>query len=153
MDVWTKFEEGGSRCSRVINRKRLGTFNPGDLDLWPSDFKMNILSLLPRMDVLTKFEEGGSRCSRVINRKRLGTFNPGDLDLWPSDFKMNIFPLLPRMDVLTKFEEGRSRLCDMCKAISPLFFKYSILKNMQKINKLQLFVPGLWRDLQRCHQI
>ena len=24
MDVWTKFEEGSSRCSRVIDRKRKG---------------------------------------------------------------------------------------------------------------------------------
>ena len=42
-----------------------GTFNPGDLDLWPRDSKIYRVPLLPRTDVWTKFEEGISRCPRV----------------------------------------------------------------------------------------
>ena len=32
-------------------------FDLGDLDLWPSDPKINMVPLLPRMDVWTKFED------------------------------------------------------------------------------------------------
>ena len=35
-----------------------GTFDPGDLDLWPNDSDINRGSLPPRMDVWIKFEEG-----------------------------------------------------------------------------------------------
>ena len=48
------------------------TFDPGDLDLWHSDPKINRVLLLPRASVWTKFEEGRSRHSRVIDRKRKG---------------------------------------------------------------------------------
>ena len=54
------------------NLKQFGTFDPGDLNLWPSD---------SRMDVWTKFEGGRSRRSRVIDRKRKGyrqTYRPTD---------------------------------------------------------------------------
>ena len=37
-----------------------GIFDPGDLDLWPSDTKFNKVPLLPRTDVWTKFEKGRS---------------------------------------------------------------------------------------------
>ena len=63
MDVWTKFEEGRPRCSRVIDLKRFDTFDHGDLDLRPSDPKIIRVLLLPRANVLTKFEEGRSRRS------------------------------------------------------------------------------------------
>ena len=47
------------------------TFDPGDLDLWHSDPKINRVLLLPRASVWTKFEEGRSRrFSRSIDRKR-----------------------------------------------------------------------------------
>ena len=44
-------------------------FDPGVLGLWPSDPKINRVSLLPRRDVWTKFEEGRSRHSRGIDWK------------------------------------------------------------------------------------
>ena len=46
------------------------TFDPSDLDLWPSDPNSYRVHLLHRMNVWTKFEEGGSRRSRVIDPKR-----------------------------------------------------------------------------------
>ena len=44
-----------------------GTFDPGDLDLWPSNLKSKGFHLLIRMDVWTKFEEDKSRRSRAID--------------------------------------------------------------------------------------
>jgi len=78
MDVWTKFEEGRSRRSEVI----FSTFGPGDLDLSPSDIKINGAPQIPRADVWTKFEESMSRSSRVIDRKQKGyrrTDRPTDM--------------------------------------------------------------------------
>ena len=71
-----------------------GRFDPGDLDIWPSDPKINRVPLLAWMDVWTKFEEGRSRHSRVNEWKRYGTFDPNYLDLWPSDPKINRVPFI-----------------------------------------------------------
>ena len=64
MDVWTKFEEGtrkvqvGQGVFKLLVGNGFGIFDPGDLDLWPNDPKINRVSPSPRMDVWTKFEEG-----------------------------------------------------------------------------------------------
>ena len=62
--VWRR--NSFSNCYLIF----LGRFDPSELDLWPSNPKMNSVPLLPRMDVWTKFEEGRSRHSRVIEWKR-----------------------------------------------------------------------------------
>ena len=43
----------------------LGTFDLGDIDLWPCDPSINRVSLLPKMDVCTKFEGGRSRKKEI----------------------------------------------------------------------------------------
>ena len=55
-------------------RNCFGPFDLGELDLWPSDPKINKVPLLHyiRMDMWTNFEEGRSRHSPVIDRKRKG---------------------------------------------------------------------------------
>jgi len=70
IDVWTKFEEGRSRHSRVIELKRFWHIWPW----WPcpSDLIVNRVPLLPRTDVWTKFEERTLRRSSVIGRKQKG---------------------------------------------------------------------------------
>ena len=67
MDVWTRYEEGWSRLSRVIDQKRfwhIWQWWPWPMTQWP-----NMVLMLPRMNVWTKFEEGRSRRSQVIDRK------------------------------------------------------------------------------------
>ena len=54
-----------------------GTFDPGDLDLLPSDPKINKFPLLYMMDVWTKIEEDRSRGLLVIGRKQKG-YRPTD---------------------------------------------------------------------------
>ena len=48
-----------------------GTFDPGDLGLWPSDHKINKVLLLPRMDVWTSLRRVGQGVVK-LNRKRKG---------------------------------------------------------------------------------
>ena len=72
MDVWTKFEAGRSRRFELLIKNVFGTFDPGDLDLWPCDPKIHRVHLLPRMDVCIRFKEGRSRRSQVIDQKRKG---------------------------------------------------------------------------------
>ena len=55
MDVWTRYEEGWSRCSRVIYLKWFWHIWPQWPWPWPR------VHLLPRMDVWTRYEEGWSR--------------------------------------------------------------------------------------------
>ena len=43
-------------CAQSL-KEQFSTFDPSDLDLWPSDPKTNRVPLLPRMNVRTKFEE------------------------------------------------------------------------------------------------
>jgi len=50
------------------NLKQFVTFDPGDLDLCPSDPKINRVPLLPRMDVWTNFEEGRSGVLELLIR-------------------------------------------------------------------------------------
>ena len=56
--------------------KRFWQIWPGDLDLSPSDPKIDRVPLLPRTDVWTMFEEGRSWSSREIDRKQFW-------HLWP----------------------------------------------------------------------
>ena len=63
----------GQGILELLIEKGFGTFDPGDLDLRPSNPKINWFHLLPRMDSLIKFEEGMSRRSQVIDWKRKGT--------------------------------------------------------------------------------
>ena len=69
-DVWTKFEEGRSRLSRVIGRNQFWHIWPRCP--WPLTHTINRVRLLPRTYVWTKFEEGRSRRSQVIDLKRKG---------------------------------------------------------------------------------
>ena len=71
MDCGPSLRNIGQCILELLNRKCFGTFNPGDLDLWPSDSSINRVLLLPRTDLCTKSEEGRSRCSRDIDRKRV----------------------------------------------------------------------------------
>ena len=73
-----------------------GTFDSGDLDLLPSDPKINKFPLLYMTDVWTKIEEGRSRGSLVIGRKQKVTDRQTD------------------------------RPTDMCKARCHLFFEGGI---------------------------
>jgi len=75
-----------------MKKKFIGTFDPGDLDLYPSDPRIYIVPLLPRMDMWTKFEEGRSRHSRVIDRKQKG-YKPTDR---PIHVQSNMPSLLQR---------------------------------------------------------
>jgi len=49
--------------------KLFDTFDPSDLDLWPSDPKIDRVSLLHRTDVWTTYKEGRSRYFWVIDHK------------------------------------------------------------------------------------
>ena len=64
---------------RNCNLNSFGRFDPGDLDLWPSDSKMYRVPLIFRMNVWTKFEEGRSRHSWVIEQKQFWNIWPW----WP----------------------------------------------------------------------
>ena len=77
----------GQCILELLYRNSFGTFDPGDLDLWPSD--TNRVPLLARLDVWTKFEEGTSRRSSVIDCNRKGyrrTDQPTDMHkaIWPA---------------------------------------------------------------------
>ena len=64
----------GKGIPELLIGNGFGTFNPTDLDLWPSDFKVVMVTLAPRMDVCTEFEDlVRSRRYRVIDWKRLQT--------------------------------------------------------------------------------
>ena len=65
------------------NLKQFGTFDLGDLDLWPYDPKINRVPLLPRMDVWIKFEKGRSRRSQVIDQKQFWHIWPVTLTFDP----------------------------------------------------------------------
>ena len=69
-------------------RNSFGTFDLGDLDLWPNDPKINRVPLLPRIDLWTKFEKVHQSFLQLLIGNGFGTFNHGDLDLWPSDPKI-----------------------------------------------------------------
>ena len=59
----------------VIDRKCFWQIWSRDLDLWPSDPKINRVHLLPR----TKFEEGRSRRSRIIDKVKRKGYRPTDM--------------------------------------------------------------------------
>ena len=113
------------------------TFDPGDLDLWPNDTKLNRVSLLPRMIVWTLFEEVSQGVFELLNWNGFGTFDLGDL--WPCKPKLFGFLCYPGlMCGLSLRKVGRSVVelliekvtdrptdwqTDMCKAICPLFIE------------------------------
>jgi len=73
---WPSLRRVGQGILDLLNGKGFGTFDPGDIDLWPSDPSIYRVPLLPKMDVWTKFEEGRLRRSQVIDRK-------GFWHIWP----------------------------------------------------------------------
>ena len=85
------------------NIRRVGlTF---DLDLWPTDLKINRDHLLIKDYLPTKFEASGAKCSRVIRETDM-TF-----DLGPSDLTINRDHLLIKDYLPTKFEACGAKRC------------------------------------------
>jgi len=78
------------------------TFDPGDIDLWPSDPKINRVPLLSRMDVWTMFEDGMSRCSLVIYRKRKGYRRTEGQTGWHVQSNMHSLHRLIMVDIYRK---------------------------------------------------
>jgi len=82
-------------------------FDPSDLDLWPSDPKIDRVHLLTRMEWMcgqSLRKVGRQGVLELLIWNGFGTFDSGDLDP-----KINRVHLLPRIDVWIEFEEGRSR--------------------------------------------
>jgi len=65
-----KFEGSGSKGTQVIERKRFHSSGHCDLDLSPTDPKINRGLLLNKGYHLMKFEGSVSKGTRVIERKR-----------------------------------------------------------------------------------
>ena len=121
MDVQTKFEEGRSRRSRVIDRKRFWHI----WSQWP--WPLTPLSIGFICYPGWMCEPGMRKVGQGVLKLLVidcGRFDLGDLDLWPSDAKLNRDHLLPMMDVWMKVGQGVLELLigqtDMCKAICPL---------------------------------
>ena len=120
-------------------------FDPGDLDIWPSDPKIIAFLCYPGWMCDPSLRKVGQGILQLLNGKGFDTFDSGDLDLWPNYASINTVSLLPKMDVWTKFEnvgqgvlellignqtvtDGQTdrqthKPTDMCKAICPLFFE------------------------------
>ena len=58
----------GQGVLELLIGNSFGTFDPGDLDLYPSDPQIIRVPLLPRSDVWTKFEEGRSGVLELLVR-------------------------------------------------------------------------------------
>jgi len=84
-------------------------FDPGDLDIWPSDPKIIEFLCYPGWMCDPSLRKAGQGILQLLNGKGFDTFDSGDLDLWPNYASIKTVSLLPKMDVWTKFEKGRSR--------------------------------------------
>jgi len=78
-----------------------------DLDLWPTDPKINSGLLLNKGYHPMKFESSGSKGTWVIERKRISLF--GSLWPWPTDPKINRGLLLNKGYHPMKFEGSGSK--------------------------------------------
>ncbi len=69
----------GQRVLKLLSGNGFHSSGPCDLDLWPTDPKINRVLLLNKGYHPMKFEGSGSKGTRVIERKRFSLFGP----LWP----------------------------------------------------------------------
>jgi len=121
-----KFEGSRSKGTRLIERIRFHSLGHCDLDLWPTDPKINRGLLLNKGYQPMKFEGSGSkgthRAITLWSLKTLGQrvlallsgnsfYSSGhcDLDLWPTDPKINRGLLLNKGYHPMKFEDSRSK--------------------------------------------
>ena len=72
----------GQGVLELLIGNSFGTFDPGDLDLWPSDSNITRVPLLVRTDVWTKFKKGRVKgfsiywLETVLAHLTLVTFDP-----------------------------------------------------------------------------
>ena len=139
-----------------------------DLDLWPSDLKINRGHLQVTINVPMKCHDPRQKRSWVIIRKSFDYF--GSLWPWPCDLKINRGHLRVMINVPMKFHDPRrmrswliirqppggrtdrptDRPTDMSKAIYPLFFEgghnKEVMAILAKFNNLTLRVKVIQRS-------
>ena len=77
------------RVLKLLSRNGFHSSGHCDLDLWPTDIKINRNLLLNKGYHPMKFEGSGSKDTRVISGNGFHSSSHCDLDLWPTDPKIN----------------------------------------------------------------
>mgnify|MGYP006890640461 CR=1 FL=1 len=107
IEAWTKFEEGRSRRSPVIDRIVWANLTTVTLTFDPVTPQSNKFLCYPRWMWGQDMRKVGQGVLMSFIGNNFGTLDPVDLDLWCSD--PNRVPQPPKMDEWTTFEEGSSR--------------------------------------------
>jgi hypothetical protein len=99
----------GQRFLKLLGGEAFWSQGPCDVDLWPSDLKINRGHLLNMTNLHAKYEDCGSRNLKLLGGQAFFSQGSHDLDLWPSDLKINRGQLLNMANLHAKYEDYGSK--------------------------------------------
>jgi len=104
-----KFEGSSSKGTRVIERKRFHSLGHCDLDLWPTDPKIERVFYSIRATTLWSLNTLAQRVLELLSENGFHSSGHCDLDLWPTNPKTNRGLFLNQRYHPMKFEGSGSK--------------------------------------------